>query len=278
VTAVSAESAGDALSPARPWLAAATLCRRELVRFLRQRHRIVGALGQPVLFWLLFAAGLGPSFRLAPVAGGDVDYGEYFFPGTMGLILLFTAIFATISIIEDRREGFLQSVLVAPSARWSLAAGKLAGGALLAVLQAAVFLVFRFWMPGDVTVWMCLQFAALALVLAFGLTGLGFVIAWRMDSTQAFHAVMSLFLLPMWLLSGAFFPIESKVLAWVAWANPMTYGVAGLRQVLFDVRHATAGGVLPSLAVCWAVTSAFAGAMFVAAWWVAGRRTTGDLL
>src|SRR5436190_12650855 len=102
----------------KPWLVVGTLAQRELVRFFRQRNRVVGAIGQPILFWLLFGAGLGPSFRLpgtdATASGEGVSYREFFFPGTMSLILLFTAIFTTISIIEDRREGFLQSVLVAP--------------------------------------------------------------------------------------------------------------------------------------------------------------------
>src|SRR4051794_14242547 len=97
----------------RPWLAALSLCRREWVRFVRQPNRVFGAIGQPIVFWLLFSAGLGGAFRPGG-AGSNMSYGEYFFPGSLVLILLFTAIFATISIIEDRREGFLQSVLVAP--------------------------------------------------------------------------------------------------------------------------------------------------------------------
>src|SRR5215207_9337281 len=92
------------------WLPALSLARRELVRFLRQRHRVIGALATPIVFWLLIGGGMGRSF-----AGGN--YLQFFFPGTVLMILLFTAIFSTISIIEDRREGFLQSVLVAPVSR-----------------------------------------------------------------------------------------------------------------------------------------------------------------
>src|SRR6476660_2077699 len=108
-----------------------TLCERELVRFLRQRNRVFGALGQPIIFWLLFSEG----FRGTP----ELGY-EYFFPGTLVMILLFTAIFATISIIEDRREGFLQSVLVAPIPRWSMVLGKVLGGSLIALVQGLIFL------------------------------------------------------------------------------------------------------------------------------------------
>src|SRR2546423_3025616 len=96
---------GDA-SPS-PWLAVWSLAWREWLRFIRQRNRVIGAVGQPLLFWLFFGEGLGPTFRM----GGDdsqITFRQYFFPGTLALILLFTAIFTTISVIEDRREGFLQ--------------------------------------------------------------------------------------------------------------------------------------------------------------------------
>src|SRR5260221_14500904 len=110
-------AAGELIAPERGdlCLATASLCKGELVRFLRQKHRIIGALATPIVFWLLIGAGMGRSFQ-APGAGASPTSGymAYFFPGTVVMILLFTAIFSTISIIEDRREGFLQSVLVAP--------------------------------------------------------------------------------------------------------------------------------------------------------------------
>jgi ABC-2 type transport system permease protein len=106
-------------------LAMTSLWRREMVRFLRQRSRVVGALGSPLIFWLLIGSGVGSSFRLS---GSDMGYMEYFFPGTVVLILLFTSIFSTISIIEDRKEGFLQAVLVAPVPRSAFVLGKLLGG------------------------------------------------------------------------------------------------------------------------------------------------------
>src|SRR6476659_5459795 len=118
-----------------PWPVVGTLCQRELVRFLRQKNRVFGALGQPIIFWLLFGAGLGT----ATVDKNKLDY-SHFFPGTLVMILLFTAIFATISIIEDRREGFLQGVLVAPIPRWAMVLGKVIGGAAIAMLQGLIFL------------------------------------------------------------------------------------------------------------------------------------------
>jgi len=124
-----------------------SLWRREVVRFLRQRSRIIGALGTPVVFWVLIGSGLGRSFR--PSSGGageaaqqgSMDYLEYFFPGTMVLIVLFTAIFSTISIIEDRREGFMQSVIAAPVHRSAIVLGKVLGSSTLALIQAMLFML-----------------------------------------------------------------------------------------------------------------------------------------
>src|SRR5215210_1966501 len=113
-----------------PWPVVGTLCQRELVRFFRQKNRVFGALGQPIIFWLLFSEGL---------RSNQLGY-AHFFPGTLVMILLFTAIFATISIIEDRNEGFLQSVLVAPTPRWAMVLGKVVGGAAIAMIQALLFL------------------------------------------------------------------------------------------------------------------------------------------
>ena len=119
------------------FLAAGTLWQRELVRFFRQRSRVIGALGPPVLFWFLIGSGLGGSFQFSPVSAppgtAGINYMQYFFPGTITLIVLFTAIFSTISIIEDRHEGFLQSVMVAPISRSAIVLGKIAGGTTLGV-------------------------------------------------------------------------------------------------------------------------------------------------
>lgn len=248
-------------------MAAWTLCQRELVRFLRQRNRVFGALGQPIIFWLLFSEGLKPS---------GLDY-KHFFPGTLVMILLFTAIFATISIIEDRREGFLQSVLVAPIPQWSMVLGKILGGTLLALLQGVLFLALG-WLTLDLSLSLSSLAAVVALmfVISFALTSLGFLIAWPMDSTQGFHAIMMVFLLPMWLLSGAFFPGGSGWLGWIVQLNPLTYGVSGMRMLLQLDSGSSPAAV--GLGVCWAVTLAFAAVMFALSWRVAARRTTGDLL
>jgi len=215
-------------------LAAWSLWRRELTRFFRQPSRIAGAVGTPLLVWLLIGSGLSGSFRL-PGAPAGPGYLQYFFPGTLVLVLLFAAIFSNLSVIEDRHEGFLQGVLVAPVSRSAIVAGKVLGGATLAWLQAVVFLALAPAIGIRLTAVSALAAAGVLAVLALALTALGFAFAWKVDSVQGFHAVMNVVLMPMWLLSGSFFPLSGAP-AWLAALmrlNPLTYGVAALRGTLF---------------------------------------------
>jgi ABC-2 type transport system permease protein len=255
---------------------ALSLCHRELVRFLRQRHRIIGALATPIVFWLLIGAGMGRSFQ-ADVPGGQ-NYLHYFFPGTVLMILLFTAIFSTISVIEDRREGFLQGVLVAPVSRMAIVLGKILGGTLLAFGQGLIFLILAPLIgvrPPLAGFALC---ALAMLIIAFGLTALGLCIAWRMNSTQGFHAIMNLFLMPMWFLSGALFPVSGAWtgLRWVMMINPLTYALAAIRRALYWNGPA-AGGNLPSLGLSLLVSLVFAAGMFLLAGWIASRPSRADL-
>lgn len=240
-------------------LAVWSLTVRDILRFVRQRSRIVGALGSPILFWFVIGSGLGRSFQ---GSSGSGNYLEYFFPGTLALIILFTAIFAEISVIEDRQEGFLQGVLVAPVPRMAIVLGKVLGGATLALAQACLFLLAAPLAHVPLT---AAAFASTVLVLAVlsvGLTGLGFLIAWSLDSTQGFHAIMNLFLVPMWLLSGALFPAAGAA-GWIRVlmrVNPLTYGVEALRLALYG--HAGLGAPL-ALTAAFAVIMLLAGAAVV---------------
>src|SRR5262249_20228965 len=162
--------------------------------------RVVGVIISPVLFWLVLGSGFGSSLR---GTGGSQHYLEYFFPGALIMIVLFTSIFAMMSLIEDRREGFLLSVLVSPASRSLIVLGRVRGGATLAFLQGLIFLVFAPLIGVRMGV-VEIGVSVLAIFLiSFALTALGFTIAWRLDSTQAFHAIINLFLIPLWLLSGA---------------------------------------------------------------------------
>lgn len=275
----------EPLTP-QPLRASASLAWREILRFFRQSNRIVGSIGTPVLFWLLFGTGLKNSFSLSAAGQNGTSFLEYYFAGSLVLILLFTSIFTSISIIEDRREGFLQGVLVAPIPRWSVVLGKVLGGSLIALFQGLIFLLLALTLPIEWRPLAVLQLVGLLALTSLALTSLGFFIAWRMDSTQGFHAIMNLVLMPLWLLSGGFFPIPvltenatwtDRVLHWTMRANPLTYAVAGTRHLLEGARPISAA-FTPDLATCWGVTLLFALVTFAAATWVAGQRTQGDLL
>jgi ABC-2 type transport system permease protein len=271
----------------QPLRASAALAWREVLRFFRQPNRIVGSIGTPVLFWLLFGTGLKNSFQLSPAGAGGTSFLEYYFAGSLVLILLFTSIFTSISIIEDRREGFLQGVLVAPIPRWSIVLGKVLGGSFIALFQGLIFLLLALiiwtkWQPLAIV-----QLVGLLALTSLALTSLGFFIAWRMDSSQGFHAIMNLVLMPLWLLSGGFFPIPAltksaawtdHLLHWTMRLNPLTYAVAGTRQLLEGNQPPMSAAFAPGMAWCWVVTLLFATAAFGAATWIAGQRTQGDLL
>jgi len=215
-------------------LPAFTLWWREIVRFYRQRSRVVGVIASPLLFWLVIGSGFGTSYR-AGNAPGQQHYLDYFYPGALIMIVLFTSIFAMMSLIEDRKEGFLLSVMVAPVPRSAIVLGKVLGGTTLAAIQGLIFLAFAPLVGVHMGFVDFLLVVFVVFLVSFALTSLGFAIAWPMDSTQAFHAIINLFLIPLWLLSGALFPLSgaSGWLRLVMRLNPLTYGVEALRNLLY---------------------------------------------
>lgn len=257
-------------SRAHLWWPAWALWQREIVRFLRQRNRIIGALATPLVFWLLIGSGVGPGFRL-PGLPEDMTYLAYFFPGTVVLILLFTAIFSTISVIEDRREGFLQGVLVAPVAPEAIVLGKFLGGMTLAAGQGFLFCLAAPLAGLPMDFFVLVRLIPALLVVSFGLVGLGFLIAWPLESTQGFHAIMNVFLMPLWLLSGALFPAAAD--SWVRFAvlvNPVAYGTAAVRRAFYG--NAAEFLLLPTYGTAMAVSVAFAVLMFIWSVWLVRRK------
>ncbi|HXW84591.1 MAG TPA: ABC transporter permease [Candidatus Binataceae bacterium] len=246
-------------------LAAGTLWWREITRYLRQRTRVVGSLLEPVIFWLVLGFGLRASFRPSGIPAA-IDYAQYFYPGMIVLTLLFVAIFSTISTVEDRREGFLQGVLVAPVGRGTVVFGQALGGTTLALIEGGIFMLLA-PLAG-----LHLRLAAVAIavvvmaVVAFTLTSVGLMIAWRIGSTQGFHAIMNPVLIPIWLLSGAFFPASGAptVLKWVMRLNPLTYGMAALREGLY-FHQPGATGPVPPFGWSLVIALAFAAAAFMGA-------------
>jgi daunorubicin resistance ABC transporter membrane protein len=227
------------------------LARRDLVRFFRQPSRLLGALGQPVIFWLVIGGGFAGTFRMP---GSDVPYLAYFYPGVVLMVVLFASIFTTASVIEDRHRGFLQSVQAAPGSRAALVVGKSLGSAAVALTQAALFLALAplAGFPWTSIHWPLL-IAALALA-AVALAALGFAVAWALDNVQGYHAIQMTVLVPLWVVSGAMFPPPATrpVLAALLRANPLAHAVSATRRALAG---ASAPGALPGsaardLAVC----------------------------
>lgn len=215
-------------------LPAFTLWWREIVRFYRQKGRVVGVIGSPLVFWAVLGSGFGTSFRSGD-GTGQQHYLDYSYPGILILIVLFTSIFTMMSVIEDRKEGFLLSVLVAPVPRTAIVLGKVLGGTTLAAVQGLIFLVFAPFAGVHLHLLQGLLVAVVVFLVSFSLTALGFAIAWPMDSSQAFHGIVNLFLIPLWLLSGALFPL-SGASGWIRVImrlNPLTYGVEALRGLLY---------------------------------------------
>lgn len=244
-----------------------TLWWREVVRFYRQRSRVVGVIASPVLFWLVIGSGFGTSFRSG--ASGGQHYLEYFYPGALIMIVLFTSIFTMMSVIEDRKEGFLLSVLVAPVSRSAIVMGKVLGGTTLSTIQGLIFLVFAPLVGIHIGFGTFLLVVVTIFLVSFALTALGFAIAWPMDSTQGFHAIINLFLIPLWLLSGALFPLSgaSGWLRLLMRINPLTYGVSALRELLYPGSEGALSSSLVALIL-------FSLVMFALAFVMVNRRTT----
>lgn len=260
-----------ALPRVNPLLPAFTLWWREIVRFYRQPARVVGVIVSPLLFWVVIGAGFGTSLQAR--ATGQEKYLNYFFPGALIMIVLFTSIFTMMSVIEDRNQGFLLSVMVAPVHRSGIVLGKVLGGTTLSAVQGLLFLVFAPFVGVRFGVEQFLIVVLIVFLAAFSLTALGFAIAWRMESTQGFHAIINLFLVPLWMLSGALFP-ASGASGWIKWLmliNPLTYAVGGLQLALFPTTHpATILPLWPSIAVL----GAFTAIVFIAGFVIANRRST----
>ena len=252
------------------FLPAFSLWWREVIRFYRQKSRVVGVIASPLVFWLVIGSGFGTSFRSGDAAG-QAHYLDYFYPGALIMIVLFTSIFTMMSVIEDRKEGFLLSVLVAPVPRSAVVLGKVLGGTTLSAIQGLIFLAFSPLVGVHLGLGQFIMVVVTVVLVSFALTALGFAIAWPMDSNQAFHAIINLFLIPLWLLSGALFPLSgaSGWLRLLMQINPLTYGVEALRSLLYPSSPSQF-----SLGTSLGLLVVFSIVMFLVAFLMANRRTT----
>ncbi len=242
---------------------ARTIWRRELIRFFRERARVVTSFVQPLLYLLVFGTGLGASIRAAAVG---TDYRVFLLPGVIVMTSLFTSMFASVSITWDREFGFLKEILVAPVGRVGIVAGKVAGGATTSSLQGLAILVLAPVVGLDLEPLRVIAVLPILVVFALAINGLGIAIASRISTMQGFIVVMNFITLPLFFLSGALFPLD-KAPAWLrvlAYVDPAAYAVDAVRRVLVGMPGAlTFGGQTLSVPVEVGILAAF-GAVMIA--------------
>jgi ABC-2 type transport system permease protein len=211
--------------------------RRELIRYTRSRARIFTSLIQPVVFLFILGTGLSPIIR---GAGNGIDFRTFMFPGVLAMTVLFTSIFSAVSIVWDREFGFLREMMVAPVRRGAVIFGKAAGGATIATLQGFIMLLLAGLVHVPYSPVMLLTLTAEMALVAFALTAFGAMIASRMQQVESFQVVMQLFVMPLFFLSGAVFPITSLPgwLSVLTKVDPLTYAVDAMRRVVFEHVHA----------------------------------------
>lgn len=212
---------------------------REIKRYYRSRSRMLGSLGQPLLFLLALGLGLGPVFAKA----GQGNYFQFLAPGVISMTILFSAIFGGIQVIWDKQFGFLKETLVAPVSRLNIMLGKTLGGATIATFQGCIVfilaLIFGF-KPEFNLLPLTLVFMLLTAVL---FTGIGISIASMLEDINGFQIIMNFLVQPLFFLSGALFPLNNLPfgLAFITRLDPLTYGVDGIRGTLIAANHFSLG-------------------------------------
>ncbi len=208
---------------------------RQLIRYWRSKGRMIGALGQPILFFLALGFGFGPVYAKA----GGGNYIEFLAPGIMAMTILFTSMFTGMEVIWDRQFGFLKETLVAPVSRWEIMIGKTLGGATIAILQSLIVFIITLFFGFSLN-WSLLPLALLFMfLLASAFTALGISIASQLEDMQAFPIIMNFLIMPIFFLSGALFPIDNlpKAVNVIVTLNPLSYGVDGIRGALVSGSH-----------------------------------------
>ncbi len=224
--------------PPRSWRsevrAVKIVWRRELIRFQKDRMRIVTSLVQPLLFLFVLGSGLQ---QLSSASTHGVELKTFIYPGVLCIAVMFTAMFSAASIVWDREFGFLREMMVAPVRRSSIVIGKCLGGATVASFQGVILLCLAWAVHVPYSVTLVLGVFALQLLLAFSITAFGVMVAARIKQMQSFMGVMQMIVMPMFFISGALFPV-TNLPAWLAFLNridPLTYAVEPMRRLVFNL-------------------------------------------
>jgi len=218
-------------------LAIYTLWKRQLIRYFRSKSRIIGSLGQPLLFLIALGFGLGPVFQKA----GQGDYLEFLAPGIIAMSILFLSVFNGIEVIWDRQFGFLKETMVAPVPRWQIMFGRTLGGATVAIMQGIIVFILSLFVGfrpvysfGAITLALLFMF-----LIAILFTALGTAIASVLEDMHGFQLIMNFLVMPIFFLSGALFPLNNlpKIVDIITKIDPLSYGVDGIRGALINGSH-----------------------------------------
>lgn len=210
--------------------------KRQLIRYWRSRGRMLGSLGQPILFFLALGLGFGPIYTKA----GGGNYLEFLVPGIIAMTILFTSVFSGIEVIWDKQFGFLKETLVAPVERWKIMLGKTLGAATISLFQATFILILALIFGFRPLSWLSIIPAYFfMLLIGFLFSAFGIAIASKLEDMRAFPFIINFIIMPIFFLSGALFPIDSlpKNVVVVTLFNPLSYGVEGLRGILTGAAH-----------------------------------------
>ncbi len=208
---------------------------REFKKFVRERSRLVSAVARPMLW--LFLVGAGMSRLVRPVEG--VSYTQFIFPGILGMTILFSSIFSSISIIWDKEFGFMKEILVAPVSRFSIVVGKALSGTVVSTIQAAVILLLFPVLGISLDVPSIIAVLFVCALVAFSISAFGIVLATFYDSYESFSVIMNFIVMPMFFLSGAMYPVKllPGALQLASKLNPLTYGVDALKHLITPLRE-----------------------------------------
>ncbi len=208
------------------------LIARDFKKFIREKSRLISTLARP-LIWL-FLVGGGMSRLVSPEIG--MSYLQFIFPGILGMTILFSSIFSSISIIWDKEFGLMKAIIVAPFSRFSIVMGKALSGAMISIIQTVLLLVMAPILKIDISVISIIQVILISFILAFCISSIGIIIATFFESFESFSAIMNFVVMPMFFLSGAMYPVKKLpyALKMVSGINPLTYGVDALKHVMLS--------------------------------------------
>jgi len=212
---------------------------REFKKFIREKSRLISAIARPLLWLFIVGAGIS---RLVPRDAG-VPYTQFIFPGIIGMTILFSSIFSSISIIWDKEFGFMKEILVAPVSRLSIVVGKALSGTIVSTIQAIIILALFPFIGFELSMMQVISLIFICAAVSFCISAFGIVLATFYDSYESFSVIMNFIIMPMFFLSGAMYPVKllPEILQTVARVNPLTYGIDALKHVIFPRDIGTMG-------------------------------------